>query len=56
MDGGMFPGPLDPHLDIAAFQFELGNILLDEELDEFFSALFDSFVTVGPLATPARAR
>jgi len=26
---------LDPHFDVAAFQFELGNVLFDYELNEF---------------------
>ena len=29
VDDGMFPAALDPHLDIAAFQLKLGNVLLD---------------------------
>jgi hypothetical protein len=50
----MLPGALDLDLDIAALQLELGNVLFDEELDEFFQ-LFDSFVYGGTvrLSLPA---
>ena len=33
MNDRMFSGALDPDFHVAAFEFELGDILLDEELD-----------------------
>ena len=29
MHDGLLSGPLDPHFDIAALQFKLGNIFFD---------------------------
>jgi hypothetical protein len=48
----MLAGALDLDLDIAAFQLELGNVLLDEELDEFFQLFLIHSFTVGPFAGP----
>jgi len=51
VDGSVFAGTLDPDFDIAALQLKLGNILFDEELDEFFQLFFFYFCTVGQFAT-----
>ena len=45
---GVLPGALDLYFDIAALQLELGNILFDEELDEFFQLFLIHWITVGP--------
>ncbi len=51
----MLAGALDLDLDIAALQLELGNVLFDEELDEFFQLFLIHSFTVGPFAYPCRA-
>jgi hypothetical protein len=48
----MLASALDLDLDIAALQLELGNILLDEELDEFFQLFLIHSFTVGPFTGP----
>jgi hypothetical protein len=56
MHDGMLPGALDLDLDIASLQFELGNVLLDEEFDEFFQLFLIHSFTVGSFAVPAARR
>jgi len=55
MHDRMLPGALDLDLNIAPFQLELGNVLLDEELDEFFQLFLIHSFTVGPFVCPRRA-
>ena len=42
---------LNTDLDVAAFEFELGDVFLDEELDEFFN-----FFLVHALVVPTLAK
>jgi hypothetical protein len=51
----MLAGTLDLDLDIAALQLKLGNVLFNEELDEFFQLFLIHSFTVGPFTYPGCA-
>src|SRR5215469_13623461 len=55
VNDGMLASTLDLDLDIAALQFELGNVLLDQKLYKFFQFFLIHSYMVGPLAYPWRA-
>jgi hypothetical protein len=50
MNHGVLAGALDLDLDVATFEFELGNVFLDEELDQFFQLFLIHSFTVGCLS------